>query len=118
MHASGGLPPADLTPASGPRDAVCLYSVCCTTVGESLSDQVNETAGLGLGITAAVFFPILFAATFIQMKVRRYYGIIYWVNVILMSICGTIATDGLHDDAGLELWIEVRVVNGTRRCVL
>ncbi|KAG2425536.1 hypothetical protein HXX76_013580 [Chlamydomonas incerta] len=82
-------------------------AVCCTTVGESLSDQVNETAGLGLGITAAVFFPILFAATFIQMKVRRYYQFVYWITVILMSICGTIATDGLHDDAGLELWIEV-----------
>ncbi|PNW70937.1 hypothetical protein CHLRE_17g739600v5 [Chlamydomonas reinhardtii] len=92
-----------------PRITVLFWiaKICCTTVGESLSDQVNETAGLGLGITAAVFFPILFAATFIQMKVRRYYGIIYWVNVILMSICGTIATDGLHDDAGLELWIEI-----------
>lgn len=24
-----------------------------------------------------------------------------------MSICGTIFTDGIHDDLGLDLWIEI-----------
>ena len=36
-----------------------IIKICCTTVGETMSDAVNSGANLGLGITAAIFFPIL-----------------------------------------------------------
>lgn len=74
-----------------------------------MSDQVVETAGLGLGVAAAIFYPILFAATLLQMSLTFYNTWMYWLVVILMSVCGTIATDGLHDDLGLALWIEVLI---------
>jgi uncharacterized membrane-anchored protein len=42
----------------------------------------------------------------LQFWLPRYVPYVYWLAVIFMSICGTIFTDGLHDDLGVELWIE------------
>jgi uncharacterized membrane-anchored protein len=79
---------------------------CCTTVGETVSDYFDVNLGLGLGGAAYVFYPILLAGLCLQFYLDRYYPALYWFNVVFMSICGTIATDGLHDNLGLELWIE------------
>jgi uncharacterized membrane-anchored protein len=79
---------------------------CCTTVGETVSDYFNVNIGLGLGGAAYVFFPIMLVSLSLGFWVDRYYPYLYWFNVIMMSICGTIATDGLHDNLGVELWIE------------
>ena len=34
---------------------------------------------------------------------------VYWGAVVLTSICGTIATDGLHDNLNVDLWAEILV---------
>ena len=43
----------------------------------------------------------------IQFNLSTYIRELYWFNVIVMSICGTIATDGLYDDEGIDDWIQV-----------
>jgi len=77
-----------------------------TTVGETVSDYFNVDLGLGLGGAAYVFYPLLFGLLVLQFWLPRYVPYVYWLGVIFMSICGTIFTDGLHDDLGVELWIE------------
>jgi uncharacterized membrane-anchored protein len=89
--------------------AFWIIKCCATTVGETLSDYFAETLALGLGIAAAIFFPILLALLIWQFYTDKYVPPIYWLCVVFMSICGTIFTDGLHDDLGVELWIEVIV---------
>jgi len=84
-----------------------VIKCCATTVGETISDAFNDGLGFGLGYTALLFYPLLIASLLLEFRIPVYVPGIYWFNVILMSICGTIFTDGLHDNLGLELWIEV-----------
>lgn len=86
-----------------------VIKLCCTTVGETISDAVNDGAGLGLGLTAAIFFPMLAIVLAAQLAAGRYSHPLYWGAVTLTSICGTIATDGLFDGAGVALWVEILV---------
>jgi uncharacterized membrane-anchored protein len=83
-----------------------IVKCCATTVGETLSDFFNVNLGLGLGGAAALFFPLLLLCLCAQFYFPYYVPSIYWLAVILMSICGTICTDGFHDNLGVELWIE------------
>ena len=79
--------------------------VLCTTVGEAFSDLINETVGLGLAKTAAIFGAALLVALVAQFAVKRYIVPIYWVNVVLISVEGTLATDAMTDGAGIPLWV-------------
>eukprot|EP00270_Netrium_digitus_P008064 TRINITY_DN2390_c0_g1_i2.p1 TRINITY_DN2390_c0_g1~~TRINITY_DN2390_c0_g1_i2.p1 ORF type:complete len:292 (+),score=35.25 TRINITY_DN2390_c0_g1_i2:234-1109(+) len=83
-----------------------IIKVGCTTVGETFSDYLNTNLNLGLGGAAGICFPVLIVATWLQMSVNRYIGVLYWFVVVFMSICGTIMTDGFHDNLNVELWIE------------
>jgi uncharacterized membrane-anchored protein len=79
-----------------------IIKCCCTTVGESLSDYFNVDLGFGLGGAAALFFPLLVLNLVVQFGLRFYNPSTYWCAVVLMSICGTIWTDGLHDNLGAQ----------------
>lgn len=84
-----------------------VIKCACTTVGETLSDTFNVDLNFGLGGAAGLFFPILALLLLLQFRARQYHPLLYWICVIFMSICGTIGTDGLHDDAGIENWIQI-----------
>lgn len=85
-----------------------IVKCCATTVGETLSDYFNVNLGFGLGGAAGLFYPLLLINLCFQLFwFRKYSAPCYWLAVVLMSICGTIFTDGLHDNLGVELWIEI-----------
>jgi uncharacterized membrane-anchored protein len=86
-----------------------IVKCCATTVGETLSDYFNVNLGLGLGGAAGLFFPLLLINLCVQFWYPKYQPPIYWLAVVLMSVCGTIFTDGFHDNLGVELWIEIVV---------
>ena len=52
-------------------------------------------------------FPLLFICLYWNFKLDYYHPVLYWGAIILSSICGTIWSDGLHDNLGMELWIEL-----------
>ena len=83
--------------------------VLCTTVGESFSDLINVTVGLGLGKTTAIFASVLLVFIIAQFALKRYDVFVYWPCVVLISVVGTLITDALTDVAGLELWISTLV---------
>lgn len=80
-----------------------VIKIMATTVGETVSDWLNETLGFGLVGTFAVMAVILAGAMFRQLRIRRYVPWVYWVNVVLISIVGTLITDWLHDERGIGL---------------
>lgn len=92
-----------------------IAKCCATTVGETISDFFNtifdpcQCSWRGLGYDAILFFPLLFAVLFLNFKSVRYHPALYWGAIILCSICGTIVTDGFHDNLGVMLWVEVIV---------
>jgi uncharacterized membrane-anchored protein len=82
-----------------------IIKVLCTTVGETLADYLNETLGFGLTNTTLVMTAALVVTMVWQFKSRRYVPFVYWLNVVLVSVVGTLVTDNLTDrfDVSLKL---------------
>ena len=86
-----------------------IIKILCTTVGESFADYINETLGVGLTNTTLIFSAALIASGIAQFRVRRYLPSIYWLNVVLISVVGTLLTDNLTDGHNVPLWISTTV---------
>ncbi|MGZ4599909.1 MAG: COG4705 family protein [Oryzihumus sp.] len=86
-----------------------IIKVLCTTVGESFADYINETLGFGLTNTTVVFSAALVVLLLVQFRLRRYVPAIYWLNVVLISVVGTLLTDNLTDGQNVPLWISTTV---------
>ena len=82
-----------------------VIKILCTTVGESFADWINMTLGVGL-VDTAILFTVVFAAVLtVQMRLRRYVPVAYWLTVVVVSVTGTLYTDILTDQLGVPLWI-------------
>ena len=82
-----------------------IIKVLCTTVGETVSDFLNVTLGFGLNGTSVVMGVLLAVALVFQFRARKYMAGLYWLNVALLSVFGTLVTDTLTDAMGLPLEI-------------
>src|SRR5256885_8835821 len=72
-----------------------IIKVLCTTVGETASDFLNVNLNFGLTGTSIAMGLLLAAALVVQFRARGYIPIVYWLNVVLISIFGTLVTDNL-----------------------
>jgi uncharacterized membrane-anchored protein len=55
---------------------------------------------------------LLFGVTLIaQFTVSKYVPVLYWLNVMLVIVVGTLVTDSLVDEVGVELWVSVFIFN-------
>jgi len=80
-----------------------IIKILCTTVGETAADLMNEELGLGLTNTTYIMSAALIAILIAQFRSRKYIPGVYWLAVVLISIVGTLITDNLVDNAGVEL---------------
>ena len=80
-----------------------IIKVLSTTVGETFADYLNSTLGLGLNGTSIILTIGLLVALAIQLKMKRYIPLTYWLCVVLTSITGTLLTDNLTDNLGVSL---------------
>jgi uncharacterized membrane-anchored protein len=80
-----------------------VIKVLCTTVGETASDFLNVTLGLGLTGTSVAAAACLAALLVVQFRVRKYTPPIYWLVVVLISVFGTLITDILTDSLHFPL---------------
>jgi uncharacterized membrane-anchored protein len=78
-----------------------VIKVCATTVGETASDYLSDTRGLGLPRTMAIMGSVLVIVLAAQFALRRYVPAVYWAAVVLISVVGTNITDQLHDGFGI-----------------
>lgn len=85
--------------------AFWVIKVLATTVGETAADFLAVTLGLGLSGTTMIMGALTVAALVAQFRARRYRPTLYWVSVVLISIVGTLVTDGLVDGLGVSLWV-------------
>lgn len=85
--------------------AFWVIKVFSTTVGETAADYLNDTLGLGLGLTALVMTGLFVVVLALQFGTRRYVPAVYWSAVVLISVVGTLLTDTLTDAAGVPLWV-------------
>src|SRR6201747_3031455 len=80
-----------------------VIKILCTTVGETAADLLNENLGLGLTNTTYIMAAALIAALVFQFRSRKYVPGIYWLAVVLISVVGTLFSDNLVDNLGVEL---------------
>jgi uncharacterized membrane-anchored protein len=80
-----------------------VIKILCTTVGETAADLLNENLGLGLTNTTYIMAAALIAVLVFQFRSRKYVPGIYWLAVVLISIVGTLFSDNLVDNLGVEL---------------
>lgn len=80
-----------------------VVKVCSTTVGETGADFLNDTLGFGLTGTTAAVAGLLAVGLVGQFSVRRYIPWLYWVNIVVISVVGTLFSDNLVDGLGLPL---------------
>ncbi len=85
--------------------AFWVIKVLATTVGETAADLLAVTLGLGLTGTTLIMGALTVAALVAQFRARRYRPALYWLAVVLISIVGTLITDGLVDGLGVRLWV-------------
>ncbi len=80
-----------------------IIKVLCTTVGETAADFLNTNLHLGLTGTTYVMGALLLFTLIFQFRARMYVPSLYWLNVVLISIVGTLITDNLTDNFGVSL---------------
>ena len=80
-----------------------IIKVLATTVGETFSDWINETLGFGLVNTTIVMSILMVGALAWQLASKTYRPWLYWANIVLVSIDGTLITDNLTDGIGFPL---------------
>lgn len=87
--------------------AVIIYfwiiKVLATTVGETAADLLNFDLHFGLTGTSIVMSALLVVFLDFQVRGRQYVAWLYWLNVVLISIIGTLITDNLVDNLGVAL---------------
>ncbi len=80
-----------------------IIKIMATTVGETAADFLNFDMNFGLAGTSIVMGFLLAIFLLLQMRTRKYVPWLYWVNVVLISIAGTLITDNLVDNFGVAL---------------
>jgi uncharacterized membrane-anchored protein len=80
-----------------------VIKILCTTVGETAADLLNENLGLGLTNTTYIMAVALIAVLVFQFRAKKYVPGIYWLAVVLISVVGTLFSDNLVDNLGIEL---------------
>ena len=84
-----------------------IIKVLCTTVGETFADFINFNLGLGLTKTSIIIGVAFFIVLFIQFRRRKYVPVIYWLTVVLISVFGTLVTDNMVENMGVQLTTSV-----------
>lgn len=86
-----------------------IIKILCTTVGESFADWINMGLGMGLAMTAVIFTAVLAVVLGVQLTLRRYVPVVYWLTVVVLSVAGTLYTDILTDALGVPLAVSTTV---------
>ena len=82
-----------------------VIKIMATTIGETGADYLAVRVGLGLAGTTAVMTGVLLVILAVQLRVRRYVPVIYWLTVVLLSVVGTLITDNLTDRLDVSLFV-------------
>jgi Uncharacterized membrane-anchored protein conserved in bacteria len=80
-----------------------LIKLTAVTMGETAADVLAVNLGLGLGATTVLMSAILVATMLWQFRQKAYVPMVYWLNVVLISVVGTLITDNMTDALGIPL---------------
>jgi uncharacterized membrane-anchored protein len=70
-----------------------LMKIVATTLGETLGDFISMTLDLGYTIGIAVTLAFFITALILQLSVKKYIPVIYWLVIISTTTLGTEISD-------------------------
>jgi uncharacterized membrane-anchored protein len=80
-----------------------FIKLMAVTMGETAADYLAVKMGLGLTGVSLVMAAVLAVVLVVQFMQKRYVPWSYWLSVVLISIVGTLVTDNLVDNFGIQL---------------
>ena len=70
-----------------------LMKIVATTLGETLGDFLSMTLNLGYTIGIAITLAFFFVMLLVQLSVKKYVPVIYWLVIIGTTTLGTEISD-------------------------
>jgi uncharacterized membrane-anchored protein len=83
-----------------------IIKVITTGVGETISDFLGQQSVPLAGAVGILGFA---GAMRLQLRATEYRAPVYWFNVLMIAVFGTMVADGVHDGAGLSYAITTPV---------
>lgn len=80
-----------------------VIKILATTVGETGADFLAFNLNIGLAPLSLIMGVVLAGCLYAQLRSARYRPWLYWLTVAMVSIVGTLITDNLTDNLGVEL---------------
>ena len=78
-----------------------IIKIFATTLGETGGDALSMSMNLGYLLSTGIFAVIFIAAVVVQILMRRFHPVVYWVTIIATTTVGTTLADFADRSLGI-----------------
>ena len=78
-----------------------IIKIAATTLGETGGDAVSMSMHLGYLVGTGIFAAVFIAAVVVQISVKRFHPVVYWVTIIATTTVGTTLADFADRSLGI-----------------
>jgi uncharacterized membrane-anchored protein len=78
-----------------------LEKIAATTLGETAGDLLSMTLHIGYGISSLLLIVFFVVVLSVQLFVKRYYPVLFWMVILATSTAGTTVSDYIDRTLGL-----------------
>ena len=78
-----------------------IIKVFATTLGETGGDTLSMSMNLGYLLSTGIFAVIFVAAVVVQILMKRFHPVVYWVTIIATTTVGTTLADFADRSLGI-----------------
>jgi uncharacterized membrane-anchored protein len=78
-----------------------IIKILATTLGETGGDALSMSMGLGYLVSTGIFAVLFVAAVSVQLSMRRFHPVVYWLTIIATTTVGTTLADFADRSLGI-----------------
>jgi len=78
-----------------------IIKIFATTLGETGGDTLSMSMNLGYLLSTGIFAVIFIAAVVVQILMKRFHPVVYWVTIIATTTVGTTLADFFDRSLGI-----------------
>ena len=78
-----------------------IMKICATTLGETGGDLLSMTLNIGYGLSSVVLICFFIVTLIVQLRLKKYNPIVYWLVILSTSTAGTTMSDYMDRTLGL-----------------
>ena len=78
-----------------------IIKIFATTLGETGGDALSMSMNLGYLLSTGIFAVIFIAAVVVQILMKRFHPVVYWVTIIATTTVGTTLADFFDRSLGI-----------------